>query len=57
MSHIVNRGFNCDYRLHARLDGSDARRSAVLEFFANAVIQRCLVHRKRNIKGKLSKRN
>ncbi|EGF27379.1 IS256-like element ISRba10 family transposase [Rhodopirellula baltica] len=57
MSRIVNRGFNCDHRLYVVLDGSDALRSAVAEFFADAVIQRCLVHKERNIKGKLSKRH
>jgi transposase-like protein len=31
-------------------------RAAVKEFFSDSVIQRCLVHKERNIKGKLSKR-
>ncbi|MDB4645266.1 IS256 family transposase, partial [Rubripirellula sp.] len=57
MSRIVNRGFSCDHRLYVVLDGSDALRGAVVEFFADAVIQRCLVHKERNIKGKLSKRH
>ncbi len=57
MSRIVNRGFTCEHRLYVVLDGSDALRGAVVEFFADAVIQRCLVHKERNIKGKLSKRH
>lgn len=57
MSRIVRRGFTCEHRLFAVLDGSDALRGAVVEFFADAVIQRCLVHKERNIKGKLSKRH
>ena len=57
MSRIVRRGFTCEHRLYAVLDGSDALRGAVVEFFADAVIQRCLVHKERNIKGKLSKRH
>ncbi|MCM2373862.1 IS256 family transposase [Aporhodopirellula aestuarii] len=57
MSRIVKRGFTCEHRLYVVLDGSDALRDAVVEFFADAVIQRCLVHKERNIKGKLSKRH
>lgn len=57
MGRIVARGFTCKHRLFAVLDGSDALRSAILEFFPDAVVQRCLVHKERNIKGKLSKRN
>ena len=43
--------------LYVVLDGSDALRAAVKEFFSDSVIQRCLVHKERNIKGKLSKRH
>jgi len=57
MSRIVKRGFACTHRLYAVLDGSDALRGAVKEFFSDAVVQRCLVHKERNIKGKLSKRH
>lgn len=57
MSRIVNRGFTCEHRLYVVLDGSDALRGAVIEFFPDAVVQRCLVHKERNIKGKLSKRH
>jgi putative transposase len=37
------------------LDGSDALRVAVREYFPDAIVQRCLVDKERNIKGKLSK--
>jgi transposase-like protein len=57
MRRIVKREFTCEHRLFAVLDGSDALRGAVIEFFPDAVVQRCLVHKERNIKGKLSKRH
>lgn len=57
MSRIVGRGFACSHRLYVVLDGSDALRGAVKEFFSDCVVQRCLVHKERNIKGKLSKRH
>jgi transposase-like protein len=57
VGRIVSRGFNCDHRLFALLDGSDALRGAVKEFFPDSVVQRCLVHKERNIRGKLSKRH
>ena len=55
MRRLVKRGFHCERRLLAVLDGSDALRSVVFEFFEDVVIQRCLVHKERNIKAKLSK--
>jgi transposase-like protein len=57
MGRIVKRGFQCEHRLYVVLDGSDALRVAVREFFHDAIVQRCLVHKERNIKGKLSKRH
>jgi len=57
MRRLMQRGFHCDRRLLAVLDGSDALRSVVKEFFADSVIQRCLVHKQRNIRAKLSKRH
>jgi transposase-like protein len=57
LSRLVSRGFRCQHRLFAVLDGSTALRTAVKEFFPDSVIQRCLVHKERNIKGKLSKRH
>lgn len=57
MSRLMKRDFTCEHRLFVVLDGSDALRGAVIEFFPDAVVQRCLVHKERNIKGKLSKRH
>jgi len=54
---LMTRGFHCERRLLAVLDGSDALRSVVKEFFADSVIQRCLIHKERNIRAKLSKRH
>jgi len=54
---LMKRGFHCDRRLLAVLDGSEALRSVVKEFFADSVIQRCLIHKQRNIRAKLSKRH
>jgi putative transposase len=57
LRRLVGRGFTCAHRLFSVLDGSDALRSAVKEFFPTSVVQRCLVHKERNIRGKLSKRH
>ena len=57
MRRLMKRGFYCERRLFAVLDGSDVLRSTVKEFFEDAVIQRCLVHKERNIRAKLSKRH
>jgi transposase-like protein len=43
-------------RLLAVLDGSKALKEAVLSHWPDAVIQRCLVHKERNIKSFLSER-
>jgi putative transposase len=51
---LNKRGFACKRRLFVVLDGSDALRSAVKEFFPDSVVQRCLVHKERNIRSKLS---
>jgi putative transposase len=57
LRRLIKRGFHCCRRLFAVLDGSDSLRSVVKEFFEDAVIQRCLVHKERNIRAKLSKRH
>ncbi|NOY42723.1 MAG: IS256 family transposase, partial [Planctomycetes bacterium] len=57
MRRLMARGFHCDRRLLAVLDGSDALRRVVKEFFPDSVIQRCLVHKERNIRSKFSKRH
>ena len=41
----------------AVLDGSDALRLAVKEFDPDSIVQRCLVHKERNIRSKLSKKH
>lgn len=57
VSRLVSRGFEARRGLLAVLDGSDALKKAVRTFFDDAVIQRCLVHKERNIRGRLSKRH
>ena len=57
MRRLDKSGFHCDRPLLAVLDGSDALRLAVKEFFPEAVVQRCLVHKERNIRSKLSKKH
>ena len=57
LRRVTFRGFACKRRLFAVLDGSDALKNSLLEFFPDAVIQRCLVHKERNIQAKLSKRH
>jgi putative transposase len=57
VSRLVSRGFEAKHGLLAVLDGADALRKAVRTFFDDAVIQRCLVHKERNIRGRLSRRH
>jgi len=57
VSRLVDRGFATSRRLLAVLDGSSALKKAVLKFFRDAVIQRCLIHKERNIRSRLSKRD
>ena len=57
MRRLIKRGFHCDRRLLAVLDGSDALRLAVKEFDPDSIVQRCLVHKERNIRSKLSKKH
>jgi transposase-like protein len=54
---LVKRGFASNRPLLAVLDGSSALKSAVLEFYPDSVVQRCLVHKERNIRSKLSKKH
>ena len=53
----MTRGFSCQQRFYAVLGGNDALLAVVKELFADAIVQHCLVHKERNIKGKLSKRH
>ena len=57
VSRLVSRGFEPKHGLLAVLDGADALRKAVRSFFGDAVIQRCVIHKERNIRGRLSKRH
>jgi len=57
VGRLVKRGFTASHRLLAVLDGSQPLKKAVLQFFSDAVIQRCLVHKERNIRARLSKRD
>jgi putative transposase len=43
--------------LLAILDGSEALKQALLEVYPHTLIQRCLVHKERNLRGYLSKRD
>jgi len=57
LARIKSRGFKTEGRLLALTDGSASLRKAVLEHFRDAIIQRCLVHKERNIRARLSKRD
>ena len=57
MARLVKRGFAPTRRLLCVLDGSASLKKAVVKFFPDAAIQRCLVHKERNIRAKLSKRH
>jgi len=59
LSNLSRRGLRVgnERRLLAVLDGSDALRKALLEIYPDALIQRCLVHKERNLKSYLSKRH
>ena len=51
LRRLVQRGFHCDRRLFAVLDGSQALSNTLREFFDDVVIQRCLVLRQFLILG------
>ncbi len=57
LARIKSRGFKTEGRLLAVTDGSASLKKAVLEHFCDAIIQRCLVHKERNIRARLSKRD
>ena len=54
---LVLRGFVANNGLLALLDGSAALDKTVREMFPEAVIQRCLIHKERNIKRRLARRD
>lgn len=57
LARIKSRGFTTAGRLLAVTDGSAALKKAVLEHFPDAIVQRCLVHKERNIRARLSMRD
>ena len=59
LSNLKRRGLKVaeERRLLAVLDGSQALEKALLEAYPTTLIQRCLVHKERNIRGYLSKRH
>jgi putative transposase len=57
IERIVDHGFRTKQRLPAITDGSKALRKGVREFFTKVIIQRCLVHKERNIRARLSRRD
>jgi len=59
LSNLSRRGLAAPLGRHlfAVLDGSQALKQALLEVYPDTVIQRCLVHKERNLQGYLSKRH
>lgn len=57
LGRLARRGFKPVARLPGVLDGSDALKGSVMERYPDAVIQRCLIHKERNMKGYLSMRH
>jgi transposase-like protein len=55
LERLSRRGFRAagGGRLLAVLDGSQALKSAVLSYWPDAVVQRCLVHKERNVRSYL----
>lgn len=55
LRRVADRGFQpCRNRLLAILDGAPALLAAVLASFTRPVVQRCLVHKERNVLAKLA---
>jgi transposase-like protein len=59
LSNLVRRGLSApeDRYLFAVLDGSEALKQALLEVYPDTLVQRCLVHKERNLQGYLSNRH
>ncbi len=57
LNRIEARGFKPDRRLLAVTDGSKALRKGIRKKWPDAIIQRCLIHKVRNIKSYLSYRH
>jgi putative transposase len=56
LARLVDRGFQPRRRLLAVTDGSKALRKAIRTRCPDTIVQRCLVHKARNIKGYMSRR-
>jgi transposase-like protein len=59
LRRLSKRGFkdNSSRRLLVVLDGSEALKSSVISHFDNPIMQRCVIHKERNIRSYLSKRH
>jgi len=59
LTHLKLRGLNvpANRKLLAVLDGSKALKNALLEAFPGTIIQRCLVHKERNLRGYLPRKH
>jgi putative transposase len=57
LTRLVNRGFKPRRRLLAVTDGSKALRKAIRSRWPGTIVQRCLIHKARNIKGYMSRRH
>ncbi|MCK5676735.1 MAG: IS256 family transposase [Verrucomicrobia bacterium] len=57
LNRIEERGFKPRRRLLAVTDGSKALRKGVRRKWPDAIVQRCLIHKERNIRGYLSYRH
>lgn len=59
LGSLERRGLNVPVgrRLLAVLDGSQSLSNALLKYFPGALVQRCLVHKERNLRGYLSARH
>lgn len=57
LNRIEKRGFHPKRRLLVVTDGSKALRKGIRRKWPTAILQRCLIHKERNIKGYLSRRH
>lgn len=55
LSRLVERKFHVSGRLYAVLDGAKALHKAVVEFWPDAIIQDCVIHKERNLYAYLRK--
>lgn len=55
LSRLSERKFHVTGRLYAVLDGAKALHKGILEFWPNAIIQDCMIHKERNLYAYLKK--